>query len=153
VTSDNKTILVAGVADVSGQKGGSDTVKQTTAIDWAAGSDGQWHASVDTLEPNRSSMTTVLLGIGDGGFLTATTTYDKGSSLPSFGQALKGDPAAHAWYSADGVNFTDLTPSIKDMDTAAVINGIAESEGRSLFFGMDGQGHSVAYVVDTAKAR
>jgi hypothetical protein len=153
--ADDVTIVVAGLADVPGQKGGTGVSRQSESVEWIVGSDGKWRIFSDgkTLRPERSSMTTALTARKAGGFLTANQIYDTATGSTGPGSQPKGDPAVKLYSSPDGRTWTHIEDAFDGLDQAAIVSGLTEFANRDIAVGMSLEGAGTAWVADRATVK
>lgn len=155
VAASGSTIVVSGRADVQGQENSLASPKQSESIEWAAGSDGAWHVISDgkSLRSTRSSMVTALVARPGSGFIEASEIYDTATGAFYAGAQVSSNPVVRLFTATDGLAWNGITDSIPQMDKAALVSGIAEYGNRLVFFGLDQQTQSQAYVVDASKVK
>jgi hypothetical protein len=141
IACDGYNIVMAGRGDVQGGQAG-----QSGAIAWAIMGDGGVNSFIDSLDPDRSSYTRSLISLPGGGFLTTTEIFDIGTTGTNPDEPIMGNPISKAWFSPDGADWMELS-SIEGIDSAAVISGISQFDGRVVFSGIDSGSVAKAYVI------
>ncbi|MDR3687413.1 MAG: hypothetical protein P4L93_10700 [Coriobacteriia bacterium] len=157
VAADNDTVIVAGWADSVGfVKTGSGPTRSED-FEWVAGKDGKWNVVTDgnLLAPTRSGITTALISREAGGFLWAGETYDTsaGGAFYAGQEPQKGNPSVWLFSTTDGTTWSRFDSTVSGVDAAAIVVGIAESGGRTAFFGVDRNSEEHGWVVDSASIK
>lgn len=79
---------------------------------------------------------TALAARRDGGFLMASEEFDTASGSTDPG-AVRGNPLAKIVFTLEAQTFNDITSSVYLIEKAALIDGIAETDTKDVFVGMD----------------
>ena len=98
-------------------------------------------------------MVTALYARPSGGFIEASEIYDTATGAFYAGTKVSGNPVVRLFSATDGLAWNSIDAAVPQMDKGALVDGIAEYRGRLVFFGLDQDTLSRAYVVDASKVK